>query len=254
MPFANVESRTGTRRNIYLKIVSGIPNKIQILDKSSTIIPKHWITDGSGRRVGLICPGQDICPICTRNKEIGYNSEHPDFISRQLRHRVNVLDLTEVKRCPGCDAIYATTAAPSTCSGDGCGMNLSEVSVGPMCEVKILERGRTLMEQFNALELTPHPTTGNVEELQSYPIMLVATGTGIDTVIVAIPQAPTGEDVSEYEKFDLTQGLKLTPDEIQYLLNGGVLRDVLAARTAEAVTSAEATSTSKPLKSEDIPF
>lgn len=239
MTFATFTSQFTPRKNIYLKIVSGIPCKIQILDKTSTTIPKHWITDGSGRRVGLICPGKDVCPICIRNLEISYNRDHPDYIPLQRRHRVNVLDVTEVKRCPNCEAVYVASVAPDVCTSEGCGTNLSEVPVEPLREVKILERGRTLMEQFNALEKTSNPATGKIEPLQSYPILLIATGAGIDMVIVAIPQAPTNEDVEQYEKFDLTQGLELSPDEIQYLLNGGVLRDVLAARSAEAKTTEE---------------
>jgi len=116
---------------------------------------------------------------------------------------------------------------------DGCNADLRDVQAEPLMEVKILERGRRLMEQFAALEQTPHPMTGEAEKLQSYPIMLVATGSGREMTITAVPQAPIDVDLKKFDKFDLEGGLVLEPDEIQFLLDGGAYRDVLAARSAE---------------------
>lgn len=232
MTFAPTERKT-TRRNKYLKIVSGIPTVMQILDAESVLVYKHWITDGGGRKVGLRCPGQDICPICLRNREINYDRKNPLFVASQRRYRINVLNLTPVKRCPECNTAYISTTAPETCTGDGCGASLVNVEATPLKEVQILERGRRLMEQFDALESAPHPFVGKPVAIQSYPIMLVATGAGRDMVITAVPQAPSDEDVSKFERYDLSDDLILEAEEIQHLLDGGLYKDVLAARQAE---------------------
>lgn len=255
MTFATIKEPVKfSSKTQYLRIISGLPVTIQIMDTNSTSIGKHWITDGSGKRIGLTCAGSDTCVICRRNAEIGYNRENPDFVPLQNRYRVNVLDLTPVKICPKCEAVYHGRAVPVVCSGDGCNTNLSEVVAGPLNEVKILERGRTLMEQFNAFEEEVHPATGKVEPLQSFSIMLIATGSGKNMVIAAIPQAPTGIDLSQYEKFDLNQGLQLDNDEIRFLLTGGSLSDVLSARKAEAATVVYSTGSPVEGVSTSIPF
>jgi len=100
------------------------------------------------------------------------------------------------------------------------------------------------MEQFAALEQIPHPLTGEVEKLQSYPIMLVATGSGREMTITAIPQAQIDVDISKFTKLDLSKGIVLTPEEIKYLLEGGSYRDVIAARYAD----------DKPEPDKTIPF
>jgi len=235
MTFFKPDTRPATGSK-YLKIISGIPSVIQIMDEKPIAVMKHWFTDGSGRRIGIRCPGPEVCPVCIRNRQINFNRDHPDFISPQKRYRVNVLELTPVKRCGECGAVYSATAAPQHCSADGCGTDLSEVVKEPLKEVKILERGPSLMDQFAALEKIDHPFTGKQEALQSYPIMLVATGKGKNMVITAIPQVPSDEDIDAYEKLDLNTGLILTSEEIQFLLEGGVYKDIVAARRAETET------------------
>lgn len=245
--------------NKYLKIVTGVPSVIQIMDDHPVLVGKHWTFDGTGRKIGLRCPGQDVCPICQRNAQIGYNKEDPHYIALQRRYRLNVLDLTPVIKCPECGAAYAATGDTSrlVCDNDSCGAQLGSVQSEPLKAVKILERGRRLMEQFNALEAVPHQFTGKPESLNTYPIMLVATGSGREMVITAIPQAMSDENLDSYEKFDLLGDLVLTPEEIKYILDGGAYNDVLSARRAETQavkeTAAE-TLANNPLASEDIPF
>jgi len=251
------ENRTRTADK-YLKIVTGVPSVVVIMDEHPVLIGKHWITDGTGRKIGLRCPGQDVCPICQRNAQVRYNKDDPNYIPLQRRYRLNVLDLTPVIKCPECGAMYAATGDTSRliCDNDSCGAQLGNITSEPAKTVKILERGRRLMEQFNALEGMPHPFTGKAEKLQTYPIMLVATGSGRDMVIAAIPQAMSDENLDSYEKYNLQDDLVLTSDEISYLLDGGAYNDVLSARRADtqAQSEAEDTLANNPLASEDIPF
>jgi len=254
MAFAEFESTGGSsrRKTNYLKIVSGVPTVVRILDKHAVVVFRHWLRDGEGRSVGVNCVGPDHCPICQRNAQLGYNKDHPDFIPSRKRYRVNVVDLTPVKRCSKCDAAYVSTTAPSVCTADGCGGDLSGVAATPLDEVKILERGQSLMRQFNALEKAPHPMSGEVLPLQAYPIMLIATGKGMDMVITVVPQM-VQEITHEYELFDLTSGLELTPDETVYLMEGGNLSEILAERKAARETVASDFPSSGESK-ERIPF
>lgn len=234
------------RASKFLRITTGVPVTVIIMDDNPTPQPKHWITDGAGKRLGLNCPGERICPICLTNQRIGYNKKHPDFISLQRRYAVNVLDVTPVKRCPTCEAPHRADFEGDTCSIEGCNTSLADVEAEPLLKVKILERGRTLMGQISALETIPHPFSGKVMKLNEFPIMLMATGSGTEMVITAIPQAPMDVNLDEYERHDFSELLVLTPEEISHLLEGGTFRDVMAARNAAAETTVDA--------KEEIPF
>jgi len=251
MAFADgIKQSDYTRRTSkYVKIVTGIPSVVQILDEKPVVIGKHWLVDSTGRRIGLRCPGMEVCPSCARNRALGYNKNHKDFIPLRRRYRVNVLDLTPSVVCPGCEAVYPGKVS-GKCTIDGCSEDLSSIEPAPLSEVRILERGVTLMTQIGALESIPHPLTGKEESLRSYPIMLIATGAGRDMVITAIPQAPNDVDPAGYEKFDLLDDLILTPDEIQHLLEGTAYNDILAARRADA----EAEVKSEVSEPSEIPF
>lgn len=248
MPFADTTTKSRALGiGSFTRIVSGVPTVIQLLDEHPTLVLGHWLTDASGARVKVNCLGPNVCPICIRNKQVNYNREHPDYIPLQRRYRVNVLNLTPAKRCV-CGAIYVMPA-PKVCTADACNKSLEGVAVEPLRAVQILERGPELMNKFNALESIPHPFTGEALPLQAYPIMLVSSGTGKDMVITPLPQAPTGEDTSGYERLPLDTGPKFTAEEISYLLSGGNYRDVLAAQraAAEAATEAAETEEEKPI-------
>lgn len=252
--FAGEERSEGQRVNKWLKIATDIPVVIIIMDDKSLTVYKHWITDSSGRKVGLRCLGRNDCPICIRNMEINYNREHPDFVRSQKRYRINVLEVTPVKACPNCEAVYPSGAV--RCTTDGCAADLASVEAKPLCQVKILERGKTLMQQFDALAESPHFSTDEVLPIQSYPIKLVATGAGRNMTITVLPQMLMDVDLSKYEKYDLDSDLLLTSDEITSLLGGTLYRDILAARRAMTETRgafAEAR-TEEMAKDKEIPF
>lgn len=240
----------GTRpKTNWLKIVPGVPTVLRILDEQPTELYKHWFVDGSGRRIGVRCLGPDTCPVCQRNAQLGFNRDHPDFIPSRWRFQVNVVDLTPVKRCPVCAAAYAEATAPNVCTVDGCTGTFADGPAEPLDEVKILERGRRLLDQFKALAKAPHPMAGERLPVQDYPIMLIATGKGTDMVITAIPQM-VQEITHDYDGFELPSGLVFTPEEITYLLEGGNFSDVLEERKATREMASDTTEVTK----ERIPF
>jgi len=219
----------------WLSIKEGAPVVFQVLDESPTEIHTHWVADGAGRRLGFKCLGMGRCPICQRNREINFDTDHPDFIRRSRRYRVNVLDLTPVVECPECEAVYYKSNVPKRCSTDGCSADLSDVEPTPLKEVRILEKGRQNMIQLDALDNDEHPLTGEVMRIQEFPIKATAHGSGLDTVTVFHPQMPREDvDPDAYEEYDLEEEtLELTPDEIEFILEGGTYEDVFSARSAE---------------------
>jgi len=220
------------RSNDFIKIVPGIPVTIQILDKKSHHIVVHWIADGTGRRFSFRCLGKDVCPVCIRNAEIGWDRKHPNYIPAQNRYRVNVLDLTQGKICPACGAVYVGNI-PEVCTNEACSASLRDVEAAPLNRVRILERGRRLFQKFNALQEVPNPFANDeIIPIQSYPIRLVATGQGTQMEITVLPQPPNNIDPTQYELLDLDAGLVLTPEEIQFIMDGGSLNDVLSERRA----------------------
>jgi len=248
MSFYKPRERSRKGSSVFLKIISGLPVKIQVLDDHPTLLYKHWIIDGAGRKVPIICPGFNLCPICQRNKAVG-SRDDKRYIRTQRRYRVNALDLTPVVKCPSCGAEYHPKMLPDKCTVDTCGSSLDNIVPSPVMEVKILERGPQLMEQLASLESIPHPTTGKEESIQDFPVLLVASGEGREMTITVVHQPPMDIDISKFEKHDLLpSNYILTPEEIQHLISGGLMSDIKAARAATLSVEEET------VDKEEIPF
>ena len=224
------QSESNKTGNNYLKIISGQNVTILILDDTPYEVGKHWMRDSSGQSYSITCPGQDVCPVCLHNKELNYNRDDPTYLSRSRRYMVNVLDLTPVIKCPACDAVYEPRTVPQSCS---CGENLVGIKASPVNEVKILERGKKLMQLIASLEQVPHPFTGEVMKVQEFPIMLVASGKGTEMEIMPMPQAPVDIDTSNLVKYDFSTFKPMSPQEVQAVLDGVTYKDIFAARRAE---------------------
>lgn len=244
------DQKKGRKVNRFLKVREGMPATVYILDESPTLRYTHFMKDGNGRTVGVKCKGSRHCPICQRNQQLP-DRDHRDYVTPSRRYRVNVLDVTPVKECPECGAIYRESNAPPVCSVDACKANLSDVGAEPLKEVKIFEKGPMWMKQIGALENEKHPYTDKVMGIQEFPIRLSAQGTGFDTTPIIIPQMPDdGISPEDYksERLDLKYGLDLTNEEIRLLMDGGTISDILSARSAEEEVEEE---DDEP---EEIPF
>lgn len=233
----------------WLKISEGAPVVVQIMDEHPTEVHTHWITDSSGRKVGFKCLGSAMCPACQRNNRINWDNKHPDYVRRSNRYRLNVLDLTPVVVCPECGAEYHYSMVPDRCSLDSCNADLTDVEPAPRNRVKVLEKGVTVMQQLDALDSDVHPLTDEKMSIQEYPIKIMAQGKGLNTVTMIHPLAPRDDiDFDVYERHDLEEmSFELTPDEIEYLLDGGTLNDILAARSADDEVEVEE-------DEEEVPF
>lgn len=223
---------------------------VQILepDASKNILWQHFIPQArkkdGGRGVSVQCPGIDICPICQRNKDL--ERDHPDYIKPQKRHYVNVLDLTPRKTCPLCETVTYNSDKCSYCDSSLTDVEPSE----PM--VKLMERGVELFRHIATVEKSitkpydPNDETldADVVDYSRYnpgePVPVGVTHYPLTLVTDAqtrrpIPIAGEVNDLNwrDYVDEHITVQeayIMLKPFEIEELLRGGSLSEVLKAR------------------------
>lgn len=237
MAFATIpETQSEFKPTEWVKVTSGIPLRLRILDKNALHNVKHYITS---QKVSIMCVGEESCPICQNNSKL--IRENPDvqhrqirgFISRQNRYMVNVLNRTMVKIAPVSGSIIYATSGTFPTHDPSTGEMITEVDAQPLNRVQVLERGPTLFSQLNGINETVLDKAGNPRGLWSYDIVLMATGVGRKMTTNIVPY-PDSDDVVEVKEEDLhtleTLGVRLTPDETLELLRGISLRDIFETR------------------------
>ncbi len=247
MPFAEIpEFESSFKPTEYVKLISGVPLTIRVLDKKAVHLEKHYIP---ASKISVLCLGEDICPICQNNQKL--MRENPDvsprqirgFLARQNRYMVNVLNRTVVKVAPSGNITYPIQGQfpandPQT------GELLVNIEAKPLNKVQVLERGPTLFSQLNAInDAVVDPETGNPIGLWNYDIVITATGSGrkMTTNVIPYPNKNDEVNVPDEEKFALeTLGIRLSPEEMLKALQGVSLRDIFEARRAMDDTLAAA--------------
>ena len=242
--------------------ISSDPVTVQIIEPRLTqanIIWRHYVPQAlrkSGQRgVPVMCPGLNVCPICRRNKELGNDKNHPDYISPQKRIVVNVLDLTPVRTCPVCET--ANTPRAKECTNCGYTFTAEDRPVVAEDNIKLLERGVTLFTQLDMLEeaiTTPYDPDNPLNDpsfdytgvqpgdmvpvgITRFPITLTMSGSGSTSVITPVPGQVNNRDWRDYTDKLLdprSAYMEITPEEISVLVAGGSLSDVFKARNSEA--------------------
>jgi len=226
-----------SKKKLYLKLAQG-QTIIRILEDTATKFYTHYINNST-----VQCLGDD-CPVCQNNRVI--YTAHPDdfrdvkgYSSKVQKFLINVMDRTLVKVCPTCGAenAKAGNAFPVTCS---CGVVIAPVTETPSNTIKVLGKGVTVFEQFNAFEETILDVNNNPVPLTAFDIVLTVSGAGRLTKVVAIPMT-NRMDVIEFNKEDLYKlddGVpKLTHEEIAELQRGISMRDIFSARRATEETN-----------------
>lgn len=242
MPFAHIPENTGEtkfRKTEFIQLPEGT-TIIRILDNEAYRTQTHYVN-----RVYVECLGEE-CPICQNNKKI--IMENPEdfrkitgYHSKSERYVTNVLDRTPAKICPKCgkeNKKVGLTFQP-ICE---CNESLMNVSDRPLNKVKILAKGKELFMQLNVLEDSVRTPEGEPVGLNNFDIALIVKGTERNTKIMTLPQAPAPltVEVKEEDKFDTTKAtFRLTVSEIQDLLHGVALKDILVARNASGKADAE---------------
>lgn len=240
------EFETTFSRPVFLRFKEGSPTIIRILDKSAHSVEKHWINN---IKTSVICTGEQ-CPICKNNEKL--RAEFADsfkkakgYSARNRRYSVNVLDRTPVIRDPedGTE-YYAVKGKFPVASPDG-ERSLVGLTPEPSNTIKILERGKSLFEQFEALheEFAQVGTDAEGNEtitggLTTFDIKLSTLGSGKETTITAI-RLDNKDDVTPIiESKGLSPyvlsntGILLSPSEMTRLMRGVGLKDIFAERRA----------------------
>jgi len=224
---------------------------IRILSEKAHRVDMHWVNGTS-----VQCLGEE-CPLCENNKII--RTENPDTfreISGYIPYRktfyINIYDRTPVKICPNCG--YENTkveggAFPAVC--DKCQTLIASIEAHQSNSIKVLVKGVSVFDQFNALYASVLDESGEPVSLNKYDIDLYVQGVGRNTKITAIPRTDK-MDVIEYKEEDLYDleniPLKLSADEILQLQRKVSLQDIFAARRAKETSDAVITDVGEQLE------
>jgi hypothetical protein len=201
---------------------------VRALSTEKFEVQTHWIN-----RATVLCLGEE-CPVCASNKML--IMQFPDTFREESKYSprrtvcmVNVLDRTSVRTCE-CGLEYRATPGAVTCK---CG-KIVTAEAAPSNKVKVLSRGVTLFDQFDAINNAILDAKGERIGLTGYDITLVISGAGKEKVITPIAgQASPMPAYNEEDLFDLdTVTIKLTPTEMVDLMRGVSLKDIFAARRA----------------------
>ncbi len=230
----------------YLRFREGFPTVVRILDKNAQRVRKHWINKA---RTSLLCLGE-TCPICASNDKIrGENPKNfrniKGYIPVQFRYMVNVLDRTMVVIDPETEEEYYAQKGQFPLISSDNDRSLAGIEPQPSNTIKILERGKTLFENFLAI----HNETAEFDAenelvsggLTTFDLKLLTLGAGVDMTISVMPLLQNNDDVNTIlEENELTQhvlsevGIQLSPDEMeQVAFAGTTLSDIFSARKAE---------------------
>jgi hypothetical protein len=225
----------------YVKLTSGVPVRMRILDEKAYHTTKHFIPN---QKVSVLCLGDEHCPICQTNARLF--KENPELsprqikgiIPRQNRYMVNVLNRTMVKTTSVGTIVYPVHGQFPTNDPDT-GELLVNISATPLNRVQVLERGPTLFSQLNVINDSVTDENGNPKGIWTFDIVITSSGTGRKTTTNVIPY-PDQNDVIPGTKEELDEkkyvlsslGLQVTANEMRQLLNGVSLKDVFASRKA----------------------
>jgi hypothetical protein len=241
MPF-NVDIKTYGGDFVKTKYFVWTPGEhvVRVLDED---VPAHlcyWF--GSGHVLAL---GADD-PQATQNKRI--RMENPDNFKKvkgyrglNTRYFMNVLDRTIVKICPECNREVKSVSGefPVTCPVCTKGQ-LASIEAAPLNEVRIIQGGKTLFEQFVEKQLTTKDEEGNEIGIQNFDCNLVVVGVGNKRqTVVMVGDGRDEVSVPPEKLYDNTKMIpEVTTEEMEKLVGGVSLRDLLAGRRQVTETTA----------------
>lgn len=215
----------------YIKLEPDRPIKVQfLLPPAVGEVHTHWV---QGRKLPVRCLGMD-CPICNRNKTIGYDNKHPDFIRRDESKICNVIDLTAVKICPHCE--YVNERSATKCTNEECNKIIIDIDVQPLKVVRYLEGNKNLFTQIRTVISQTLSNMGlEQEDVQNLVFTITRTKIGDNNVHSVIPSIndKSAVDANEYRTnlFNYEEtGIHVNYDEMVMLMSGASFKDVIARR------------------------
>lgn len=232
----------------FINLATGT-NIIRILssDAEAVVLDTHFL---SGVTVKCVDSPEVECPVCKNNALLRakYGKEainQEGYSSKRQVCYLNVYDRTPVKVCPSCGvknkANSLSGAFPNACSG--CGGTILKVPVTPLNEVKVLSKGKEIMDQIDALAVSTLNAEGEALGITNFDIkymVIPSSGKRKTSALSAITENTDVVTVESEQLFDLKRAcFELSAEELADLMKGVSLRDILAARKAEVVEEAE---------------
>jgi hypothetical protein len=177
-----------------------------------------------------MCSGFDKCPICDWNKKQKVSDpKTKDLLKARQIYTFNVLDRTPTVVCPECNVEHYGTRNkfPEKC---GCSTDLSGVEVKPRNKIQIMQKGKRIVEQFEAFEKDT-----DFGSITTYDIKLDIKGKGSDSMTACIPKQPSNVDMKsllgedwEEKLYDVKKVVTpLAPEKVSRILNGESFYDVV---------------------------
>lgn len=241
------------KRTEFMALQEGI-NVIRVLQPKAVKKWAHYING-----ITVECLGWEECPICDANKQL--QIENPEEYKKmsgynpaRRRYYVNVLDKTVGKVCPQCSKDYKGNI-PTNCPN--CQHFLGDLPTQELNKIKVLAAGPTLFEDgLGVFDKTiVDPTTKEPIGIMNYDITLVVKGSGKERSITPITSQPSNLsfDIDVSQLFDLDKALvRLEASEMESIMQGISLKDIFAARKANANSDAVLNTEPKTMVSESV--
>jgi len=234
MSFADVRTPTLFKKSQFLRLDVG-EHTLRILDETATAVDTHYVISRGGKAT-IRCLGDD-CPICNINAQL--KLEHPGTfrnaqgyspISR--RHSFNVLDRTDAKTCPKCQAVTKPRGGnfPSICPE--CGSFITDTKPAPINKIYLVTVSDTVAKDLNRISKLNRGADLEPLPINSYDIIIsVEQGSkGREMTVMAQPQRNDVLDITE-ELFDPSTAITtLSKEEIIEFLRGVSIRDIFLSR------------------------
>jgi transposase-like protein len=217
----------------YVKITNEHPTTIRVLDDKPEVSWQHFVPKGhhafpnanSGKGMSFTCPSKSKgCPICAWNEsQKAKDPETKDLLKARKIYSFNVLDRTLTVNCPNCSSEYYSVngAYPEECSE--CGADLTGVEATPRDKIKIMQKGKRMIDQFKSFEEEPE-----LGDIRNYDIKIDTRGTGSESMTTCVPKQKSkinmkevvGEDWKE-QLFNIKEIVKPLDNDVMSRILGG---------------------------------
>jgi len=224
----------------YVRITSQHQTVLRVVDDAPTKSWQHFVPKGhkgfpnanNGNGIGVMCSGQNTCPVCAWNKSLP--TDDSGLLKVRPVYSFNVIDRTPVKACPTEDCGYVAYYENDTWVEDcpTCGADLTSVVSAPKDKVQIMQKGITVIKQLATFE-----QDDDLGDLSGYDVKFDTRGTGKDSVTTCIPK-PSSESVADilgdnwkeqlYDVKEVTT--PLAPADTKRILDGETFYNVVGKK------------------------
>lgn len=217
------------RKTEFVKLTDGT-NILRILGQPYYFY-QHWI-----KGTGIKCLDED-CPQCQLNQKIILDSgdykearNQEGYAPKQSRGAVNVLDRSEVKICPSCQAEVKSIndIFPATCPS--CQQLITKIPVVKLEKVKVFSRAASVFDKLALIDQATLDENGEPIGIKNFDLELIVQDKNAIPRVLK-PMVIDKVEVPEDALFDLENAVvSLTAEEMIKRMRGVSLKDIFAER------------------------